>query len=118
LHGATPAQQQRTERRPRLPAVLMRRLPDPLPITAGRVHFLRRVQPDGTIGILNEVWPVSKALAGHYVWATLITRRRTLAIWFRRDATQAWRLIKHVDYELEEPVRNRPPGFTNLFTVS
>jgi putative transposase len=118
LHGATPAQQQRTERRPRLPPALVRHLPDPLPITAGRVHFLRRVQPDGTIGLLNEVWPVSQALAGHYVWATLTTHHRSLALWFRRTATQNWRLIKHVDYDLGEPVRKRPPSFTTLFTMS
>jgi putative transposase len=116
LNGATPAQRQRTERRLRLPQALV--IPSPLPITAGRVHFLRRVQPDGTISILNEVWPVSKALAGHYVWATLTTQRRSLAIWFRRNATQDWRLIKHVDYDLDEPVRKRPSLFTNLFTMS
>ena len=118
LHGATPAQRQRTERRPRLPQALVPQIPDPLPLTAGRVHFLRRVQPDGAICILNEVWPVSKALAGHYVWATLTTHRRGLAIWFRRDAKQDWRLLKHVDYDLDEPVRKRPPLFTNLFTMS
>jgi hypothetical protein len=118
LNGATPAQRQRTERRLRLPHALVPLIPHPLPITAGRVHFLRRVQPDGTIGILNEVWPVSKALAGHYVWATLTTHRCSLAIWFRRNATQEWRLLKHMDYDLDEPVRKRPPLFTNLFTMS
>jgi len=118
LNGATPAQRQRTERRLRLPPALVRWLPNPLPITAGRVHFLRPVQPDGTIRILNEVWPVSKALAGHYVWATLTTHRRSLAIWFRRDAKHDWRLLKHVSYDLEEPVRKRTPLFANLFTMS
>ena len=118
LRGMTPARRQRTERRPRRPQPVVRLLPAPLPLTAGRVHFLRQVQPDGTICILNEVWPVSKALVGHYVWATLTTHRRSLALWCRRAATQDWRLIKHVYYDLDEPVRKRPPLFTTLFTMS
>jgi hypothetical protein len=118
LNGATPAQRQRTERRPRLTPSLRRALPAILPLTAGRVHFLRHVQPDGTIRILNELWRVPKALAGHYVWATLTTHRHTLAFWFRRAPEQDWRLLSHEHYLLAEPVHNRQAPFADLFTMS
>jgi putative transposase len=55
LNGATPAQRQRTEHRPRLTTTLRRALPVALPITAGHVHFIRHVQADGTIRLLNEL---------------------------------------------------------------
>jgi hypothetical protein len=117
LNGATPAQRQRAEHRPRLPTALLCALPAPLPITAGRVHFIRRVQPDGTIRILNELWRVPTTLAGHSVWATLTTHRHTLTIWFRRDLNYDWRLMTHAHYHLTEPVHKRTPLFANLFTM-
>jgi putative transposase len=118
LNGATPAQRQRAEHRPRLTATLRRALPSPLPITAGRIHFIRHVQPDGTIRILNEHWRVPMRLADHYVWATLTTHRQTLDLWFRRDLNHDWRLITHAPYYLAEPVHKRPPLFAKLFTMS
>src|SRR6266545_4182081 len=98
LNGATPTQPRRAEHRPRLTTILRRVLPATLLITAGRVHFIRHVQPEGTIRILNELWRVPKTLAGHYVWAILTTHRHTLKIWFRRDLNHDWRLITHACY--------------------
>ena len=118
LNGATPAQRQRTEHRPRLTPTLRRARPATLPITAGRVHFIRRVQPDGTIRILNELWRVPKSLAGHYVWATITTHRHTLDIWSRRDPHLDWRLLSRARYHLNEPVHKLTPPFTHLFTMS
>ena len=43
---------------------------DKLPITEGQVHFIRKVQSDGTISILNVPWQVPAA-AQQGVWATL-----------------------------------------------
>lgn len=118
LAGLTPGQAQGCEDRPRLTRVLLHGLPDPLPITAGRVHFLRRVQPEGTIRLLNEAWRVGQRLAGHYVWATLTTHRHTLEIWHRRNPHSDWILIKHVSYEIVEPVRQLESNFAKLFTMS
>jgi putative transposase len=118
LNGATPVQRQRAEHRPRLTTTLRRALPATLPITAGRVHFIRHVQPAGTIRILNELWRVPKVLAGHYVWATLATHRHTLKIWFRRDLNHNWRLLTHARYHLNEPVYKLTSPFANLFTMS
>jgi hypothetical protein len=118
LNGATPAQRQRAEHRPRLTTTVRRVLPAPLPITAGRVPFIRHVHPDGTIRILNEHWRVPKSLADHYVWATITTHRHILDIWFRRDLNHDWRLLTHAPYRLNEPVHKRRPPFATLFTMS
>ena len=80
LHGAMPGQaQQQVTRRP-LTAEEKRLLPSVLPLTAGRVHFLRLVTAHGQIRLLNETWKVGKRLAGQYVWATISTHRRRLVI--------------------------------------
>lgn len=64
LTGKTPSQAQRTEHPRRLTPVQVRRLPAPLPITAGRIHFIRRVQPDGCLTVLSETWRVGRRFAG------------------------------------------------------
>lgn len=42
-----------------------------LPITAGHVHFVRRVESDGSIPILNHRWLVSLERIDTGVWATI-----------------------------------------------
>jgi len=104
LGGVTPQQAQRGEPKRRLTAKQIAQLPDPLPITAGRIHFVRKVQLDGTVSILNETWKVSKRLAGKYVWATIITHCRRLEIWYQPAAQQDWRLRKTYVYDISETV--------------
>ena len=111
LSGATPQQAQRREPQQRLTATQLRQLPDPLPITAGRIHFIRKVKPDGTIAILNETWKVSKRLAGKYIWATLLTHCRRLEIWYQRSAQHDWRLLKTRAYDISETVAHLKPEF-------
>lgn len=111
LAGKTPAQAQRTEHAERLTPRQIRRLPEPLPITAGRIHFIRRVQADGTIAILSETWRVGRRFTGRYVWATITTQRQRLDIWSQRSAQTDWRLIKSFTYPLPEPVKRRNPDF-------
>jgi hypothetical protein len=86
-------------------------LPAELPTTAGRVHFIRRVAPDGTISLLNESWRVGKRWANKYVWATVTTHSRRLDIWYQRASQQPWRLLKSFDYDLFETVAHRQPAF-------
>jgi hypothetical protein len=97
--------------RPRLSAADLRALPEPLPITAGRIHFIRQVEPEGTIRVLNETWPVGKRLAGQYVWATITTHRHTLRIYHRRAAQRPVRLVREYPYPLREPVAPLQPQF-------
>jgi hypothetical protein len=118
LGGLTPRQAQRREARPRLTQALLRAIPEPLPITAGRVHFIRRVPPEGVLRILNEPFQVSPRLVDHYVWLTLTTHRRTLDFWHRRNSHAAWRWIKQLPYAIPEPVHRLQPTFADLFTMS
>lgn len=113
LSGATPHQAQRREPQRRLTATQRRQLPDPLPITAGRIHFIRKVKPDGTIAILNETWKVSKRLAGKYIWTTILTHARRLEIWYQRSAQHDWRLLKTRAYEIPETVARLKPEFAH-----
>jgi hypothetical protein len=52
------------------------RLPKKLPLTTGKVHFMRRVKRDKKISLLNLKWEVSKAKPNQGVWATLEFSKR------------------------------------------
>lgn len=111
LKGQTPAQAQGHVHRRRLTERQIRTLPEELPITAGRIHFIRRVSPEGTITILKELWHVSKRLAGQYAWATVWTHKQTLQIYHRHSPQSAGRLVKTYKYALPEPVVPLRPEF-------
>jgi putative transposase len=111
LIDTTPQQAQGRETLHHLTAKQVSHLPDPLPITAGRIHFIRQVQPDGTITVLNESWKVSKRLAGKYVWATIITHCRRLEIWYQRSVQHPWRLLNNCIYDISETVARLRPEF-------
>jgi putative transposase len=117
LAGLTPRQAQRREPRWRLTATHVAHLPAQLPITAGRIHFIRQVKSDGTIAVLNERWPVSRRLAGQYVWATIITHCRQLEIWYQRSAQHDWRLLRAYAYNIPETVARLRPEFTRPKTA-
>lgn len=104
LHGLTPARAQRRVQRRRLTPQQVRALPQPLPLTAGRLHFIRRVAPDGTIRFLGERWKVGKRLAHDYVWATVITQYQRLEIHHKHSERSALRLVKVFSYEISEPI--------------
>lgn len=104
LGGLTVAQAQAAEPRSRLRAAQVKAVPAELPLTAGRMHFVRRVSADGRIEILKEHWPVSRTLAGEYVWATLDLRQAELWIYHRASARAQARLVRHYVYEVEEPI--------------
>ena len=97
VHQDTPRQHLTTAQR--------RRLPTPLPLTAGRIHFIRRVDAHGNINVLAESWHIHQRLAGQYVWATLSLHEHVLHIYYRRSAQAATRLLKVFPYPLNEPVQ-------------
>jgi transposase len=81
LEGATPAQAQRRVERQRLTLRQVQAMPAELPITEGRVHFIREVDEQGYISLLNEKWKVDRRLASQYVWATVTTHEQRLRIY-------------------------------------
>jgi len=106
INGQTVAQASLQVERGRLTARQVAALPadEELPITAGRVHFIRRVNEAGDINILNETWHVDRRLAGRYVWATVVTHERVLRIYHKRDEQAPVRVVKTFSYSFHEPV--------------
>lgn len=110
-HPHTPAQAHRRVARRRLTAREIRSIPNRLPITAGRIHFMRRVDEQGDIHVLHETWHVTKRLAGHYVLASILTPERRLLIHYRRSHRHAVRRLKTYRYVFAEPVVPLRPEF-------
>lgn len=103
LHGKTPAQMRQGLSIVRLTADLQRLIPDGrLPITAGRIHFRRKVETTGEVSLLNENWFLGRQWIGEYVHATINTAEQTLTFWHKADAERSWRLIKTRQYRLKE----------------
>ena len=86
-------------------------IPAELPLTAGRLHFLRKVDAQGKITILKEHWRASKTLIGHYIWATLDTRKAALFLYHRRSERARPRLLRHYGYAIEEKGHKLKPEF-------
>lgn len=107
LLGQTPQQAQRSQVRRCLPKCQARAVPDSLPLTAGRIHFIRHVASGGTISLLNETWRVGRRRADRYVWATVHTRLQRLDIWSQASACREWHLVKSYPYPITEAIVRR-----------
>jgi len=71
-----------------------------LPITEGKVHFIREVKKDGKIKVLNEDFDVNKSLAYEYVWATIDTKKEQLRVYHREEKAKDARLVKVHEYPI------------------
>lgn len=112
LHGKTPAQLRCGVAIVQLTRELQRLIPKGrLPITAGRIHFMRKVQTTGEIDLLNETWLVGQRWSGEYVRATINTAEQVLTFWHKSDAESDWRLLKTRPFRLKEPVYPVLPAF-------
>lgn len=122
LGGHSPATLHRPGAARRLPDNLP--LPAQLPLTVGKVHFIRRVDEQRSIRVLNVDWPVSRAQPDQGVWATLAftPRRATLSVF---DAAPGFtrRCLAQHPFPLKEPVLPvqvcfRSPSKTRLALAS
>jgi putative transposase len=111
LHGLTVKAARRGVKRRKLPPRALHRLPPDLPLTAGRVHFIRRVTAHGTITLRKEEWKVSRSLAGEYVWATLDLSTHRLVIYHRRSEKAKAHVVKIHRYPLTERVERVQPKY-------
>lgn len=78
-----------------------------LPLTEGRIHFMRRVNPDHTVSVLNLTWSLPDAKLDRGVWVTLElnTSGATLRIYDAApDALQRTCLVEH-PFPLQEAVQ-------------
>ena len=71
-----------------------------LPITEGKMHFIRQVKENGTISVLNEDFDVGESLVHEYVWATIDTKRGQLTIYYRGKNEEEAGLIKIYEYKI------------------
>ena len=78
-----------------------------LPITRGRLHFVRMVKENGKINILNEDFYIDKSLSFEYVWAIISTKDRNVKIWYQPTREAPKELLKTKSFELREPVKNK-----------
>lgn len=111
LEDLTVAEATRRHPRQKLRPRQMKNIPEVLPLTAGRIHFLRRVDGLGEINILKERWKVSKSLIGQYVWVTLDLSRKELSIYHRRSLRAQPRLVKQYEYEIAESIAPLLPQY-------
>jgi hypothetical protein len=112
LDGRTPAQLRRGVCIVRLTPELRHLIPEGrLAITAGRIHFMRRVDATGHIELLNEAWNVGQKWIGAYVRATINTTAQCVSIWSKADEQSHWSLLKTRAFRIKEPVHALLPAF-------
>ena len=108
IHFATPMR--------RLPANF--KIPAHLPITEGKVHFMRAVEKDGNIPLANLKWHAGLVQPGQGVWATLHIRLNGAKVCVYDTAPDALKrhcLAVH-PFPLKEPVLALKPEFQPGFT--
>ena len=77
-----------------------------LSLVTGRIHFIRVVNSQGKINLLNEDFLVGKEYIGEYIWATIETRKETLIIYYKDEDLNVCE-IKNFSYEISEKIRYR-----------
>ena len=109
LADQTPHQAHHTAK-PQLLAATFTRPAERLPIYAGRLHFMRRVQPDGTVSVLNVNWPVPRfdPLKGVWVTVELQPDQSTLTIYDAAPGATDRQCLVSYPFPLTEAVLVRP----------
>lgn len=112
LHGASPAEVH-FQTSPHQLASDFQLPQDKLPLTKGRVHFMRLVAPDNSVSVLNLSWPVPDANPNQGVWVTLElgTAGATLKVYDQApDAAERTCLVAY-PFPLKEIVHPLRPEF-------
>ncbi len=77
-----------------------------LPLTEGKIHFIRKVDIEGEITILNEAFEVGKEFIDEYVWATIYLKKQKICVYYRAKDQDTAVLIKEIEYPLTEEVND------------
>ena len=114
LREQTPTQ---VHQQPTAPRLLEANFSPPegkLPLYAGRLHFMRRVQPNGTVSVLNVDWPLPDPQSEKGVWVTLelSPETATLAIYDAAPDRPTRTCLATYPFPLQEPVLARPLTLT------
>lgn len=81
-----------------------------IPLYAGRIHFIRKVEGDKTVSVLNVSWPVPKAMPEQGVWVTveLTPEHATLFVFDAAPDSSVRTLLASHPFVLDEPVLSQP----------
>lgn len=110
LLGKTVAQVRRGFHPPALTSPLAKLIPaGRLPLCAGRIHLMRKVDACGTVAFLNESWLVGKRWMGEYIRATIDTGRQQVSFWHKPDEDSDWRYLKTRLFRIHETVHDVVP---------
>lgn len=111
LHGRSPLEMHSISPVRHLPAGF--RPAAKLPLTAGKVHFIRAVSQERQIMVLNMQWPVPSAKPDQGVWATLqfSLRGARLRIYDAAPDAQRRTCLAEHPFPLKEPVQPLRPEF-------
>ena len=82
---------------------------DKLPLTDGKIHFIRKGNNEGKISVLNEAFKVGKEFIDEYVWATICLKKQRVGVYYRAKDQDAAVLIKKFEYELKWEVKALRP---------
>ena len=83
-----------------------------LSLVAGKIHFIRIVDSNGRISVLNEYFHVGKEYIGEYSWTTTETRKQTLTIYYNDEKLQVMK-IKKFCYKIPERIRPHKRSICN-----
>jgi putative transposase len=83
-----------------------------LPLTKGKIHFIRMVDNDGKISVLNETFKVGKEFISEYVWATICLEKQAMEVFYRAKDQDTAVLIEKFEYELSEAVNDLRPDIS------
>jgi hypothetical protein len=75
-----------------------------LPLTKGKIHFIRKVDNEGKISVLNEALKLGEEFIGEYAWATICLAERKLEAYYRAKDQDTPVSIKEFEYGLNEVV--------------
>lgn len=89
------------------------KLLDHLPLTEGRVHFMRLVSYDRKISLLNLGWQVPRAEPRRGVWATIAFTRRgaTLRVFDAAPDAKHRTCLARFPFPVREPIHALRPEF-------
>ena len=80
---------------------------DKLPLTDGKIHFIRKVDNEGRINVLNEAFKVGKVFIGEYAWATICLTKQNIEAYYQEKDQDAAMRIKEFDYNVNEAINPR-----------
>jgi len=78
-----------------------------LPLVKGQIHFIRVVNSQGEINLLNEDFTAGEEYIGEHVWATIEIEKQNLTIHYK-DEELTVRKIKQYSYKIQEKMYSRP----------